>query len=98
MGVSNAAMVTSTPPKDSLAGFWSISGTNENTVIIELVSNANDVLDIEVEMLFSDYQAASGAVSVVTSSVGVAGVLYYGYADGQTTGKHWKPTGFVSLL
>jgi hypothetical protein len=99
MGVSQAAYLTSVPPSRSLAGFWSLSSFNESDALMVLTTNINDIVDVDVSVVWQNNQPSGFApVTVTTTASGSAGVMYGGYLDGQTGSKVYKPIGLVPLL
>jgi hypothetical protein len=84
------------PPKDSVAGFWSVGGVGESDVIFSLYASAGTLLDIS----FS-YQLASlvdyVATSVTTTASGTNGSIYQSYLDGPSSGAVFIPLGIQPL-
>lgn len=93
MGVEPAFVQTS-PPTQSLASFWSLTGSNESDVLALVVAPINSVLDITYEMIF---QNGETPVLVTTSNGGTLGQVYMTPFDGVVTGVA-KPVSYESLL
>ncbi len=79
--ISNAqpAHLRSTPPKESLAGFWQLTGS---TNIFFLTAPGGTVVDLEVEYVLVDQATAT---STQTVAAGTLGNVYYLALDGPTT-------------
>jgi len=82
LGTAELLHVTTTPPRASLAGFWSYQGISESTVLCNLVFPNNAIVDIEFEAIM---QNGESAVNVVTTNSNTTGVLYMMYLGGPTT-------------
>jgi hypothetical protein len=65
--------VVTTPPPQSLASFWSLTGSSESDVIAILNFPANSVLDMNYEVIFQNLETP---VSVSTVAAGTVGNLY----------------------
>ena len=82
------AHVRTSPPKDSLAGFWSLTGTNESESLFLITSPADSIVDITYEAIV---QNGESATLVTTTASGAIGTVYETYLAGATT------TGFVPV-
>jgi hypothetical protein len=94
MGSTYGAKVSSRPPSESLAGFWSLTGTNEATVLFDLFANTGDIVDVELSFrLQNQFLVATGSeavTTVITSTNPVPGVAYCLYLDNGST-NFWMP-------
>lgn len=89
MGSTFGAKINTTPPQQSLAGFWSLTGTNEATVLFDLGCEAGDTVDVDltfkVQNQFMTATGAETATSVSTTAAGTVGVVYGLSLDLNTT-------------
>lgn len=76
-------MIITSPPKQSLASFWSLTGSNETDVIMVLNLPASSSVDIWVEAIVQDGQA----VVEVALSAATLGVVYVLALDGPSTNR-----------
>jgi hypothetical protein len=67
------AYITSSPPKDSLAQFWSLSGINESESLYLLSAPVGSVIDITYEAILFNGETP---VAVTTTNAGVLGTVY----------------------
>jgi hypothetical protein len=76
-------IITSSPPSQSLAAFWSLTGSNESDVLMVLNLPASSSVDLWVEAVLMDGQ------SVVEIPLGSAtlGVLYVLALDGPSSNR-----------
>lgn len=88
------AHVVTTPPRQSIASFWSMSGSNESEVLFKVIAPPGAIMDIWYDMVLQDGQ---GPTSVGTTASGVAGTLYYSHADGPDASSTWAPVSLTSL-
>jgi hypothetical protein len=86
--VSPGILVTR-PPQRSLAGVWSLNGSNEGDNVFSFTCTQNDVFDVEFSAVLCDRAAGS---SVTTISGGTAGFIYRTFLDGPA------PAGSVVLV
>jgi hypothetical protein len=84
--------VHSSPPAQSLASFWSISGSNESDIIMLLNYPGNCIIDITYSLIV---QNGETPVNVVTTNSGVAGQVYQLPLD--QTGGNVVPVSYISL-
>jgi len=77
------AHINSRPPRNSLASFWNIAGTQ---TLFSLVAPAGCIIDVEVEQtLFDDDNGSNATVSVATA---VVGTVYYLSLDPNATHRY----------
>jgi hypothetical protein len=92
-GPTSATVITATsttspgfysqrPPKNSLAGAWSLTGSNESEPLVNLSFTTNDYIDVEGSFVLLDVESA---VNVNTTATGTAGQLYRTRLDGPAT-------------
>lgn len=89
-----AGIYMSKPPKNSLASFWSTSGSNESEILFLLDFTTNDYIDVSFSAVFQD---DLGSVNVVTSNNGSGGNLYRSRLDGPASGALLVPVLISSL-
>ncbi len=82
VGTAFAAHVSSSPPRDSQAAFWSLTGSNESEVVMILSFDQQAVIDITFEAIVQNGEAP---VAVTTTASGTAGAVYMTYLSGVTT-------------
>jgi hypothetical protein len=84
-----AGSYTSSPPKDSLAGFWSTTGNNESEVLFRVAASSADLLTIHFSFVLEDDITN---VAVTTVNAGTTGQVYRTFLDGPRAGSVWAPT------
>lgn len=84
-GQTQTGAVRFTPPKKSVASFWS---TTSNNILFYITAPSGSVCDVEVDFTLAGAYAPPTAVTVVGSVT--IGNFYYGYLDGITT-HIWAP-------
>jgi hypothetical protein len=92
---NHPSYITSAPPEQSLAGYWSMfNSANLSQVIFQLNLINSEIVDLEVE-----YTPANGAerIAVNTTASGTPGFYYYGYLDGQGASTGLVPVSNPSL-
>ena len=78
------AHVTSSPPKDTLAQFWSLqTNTTQNEVLFTLRVNDSDIIDINVTYVLLDGPTTQ-TFAVATPATPTSG-LYYAALDNRST-------------
>lgn len=85
-----------TPPKNSLAGFWSgvsVDGT-ERLATFNLPLDC--VVDLTIECVLTNSRFAANVVS--TAASGVAGSIYQAVLDTASTQKYLIPVGHISIV
>jgi hypothetical protein len=82
VGTAQPAHVKSTPPPQSLASFWSLTGQNESEVVMILSYDTPAFIDITYDAILQNGEAA---VSVTTTANGAVGRVYHTYLSGVTT-------------
>jgi hypothetical protein len=93
-GPTSATVVTATsttapgefsqrPAKNSLASFWSMSGSNESESLMALSFSSGDFVDVDYSAVLLDQE---NAVGVTTGSGGTSGSMYRSYLDGPRSG------------
>lgn len=89
MGSTFGAKVSTRPPLMSLAGFWSLTGTNEATLLFDISCEAGDTIDVDltfrVQNQFLTAGGAEAVTSVSTTAAGTVGVVYGLSLDLNTT-------------
>jgi hypothetical protein len=82
VGTAEPLHVQSTPPAQSLAGFWSFQGQDESITLFNITAPANAVVDITYEAILQNGEGASGVTT--TANLGT-GVVYMAYLAGVTS-------------
>jgi len=82
IGTAEPAHVKTGVPQQSLASFWSISGTNESEALFILNLANGGIVDITYEAVI---QNGETPVSATTTNAGVAGTVYMTYLGGVTS-------------
>jgi len=92
-GTSIPAAVHTSPPKDSLAAFWSLTGSNEADVVAIIIGPTGTFCDITYEAIL---QNGETPVLATTTANGTVGTVYMTYLGGVTsTGA--VPASYTSL-
>jgi hypothetical protein len=95
-GTSSTAggFVTQTPPRTSLASFWSTTGISESEVVMGLKFTTADYIDVWYQAVLGDSLLVS---TVTTTNVGIAGQIYRSYLDGPSASALLVPVGVIGL-
>jgi len=81
--------LTATPPAQSAASFWSLTGKNESEVLFNVAGSlSGSIMDIFLDVIFYDGESV---VNITTTNAGTAGQLYMGTLPGSA------PTTFVPV-
>jgi hypothetical protein len=84
-----AGIYTTSPPMNSLASFWSTSGSNESEVLLKIVNaSANDYLTAWYSVVITDNVPQ---VAVTTAGAGIGGRVYTSAFDGPASAAQWVP-------
>jgi len=87
--------LSATPPIQSAASFWSLTGSNESEVLFTLVATPSGcVIDVFLDIILFDGESS---VTITTTASGTTGQLYMGYLDGPISGGKWQPVSYTSL-
>jgi hypothetical protein len=87
-------VVRSSPPRNSLASFWSLSNSNESDTLMNLNSPAGTVVDVFVTMVLND---GINSRNATTTNSGTQGILYASYLDGPRSGAIFTPISLAFL-
>jgi hypothetical protein len=87
--------VVTTPPQQSLASFWSITGQNESEILATILVPSGSVVDIWVDLILYDGETP---VTITTTQSGTAGTTYAGYLDGAAGAGLLSPVSYTSLF
>lgn len=81
------------PPRSSLASFWSLTGSQESDVLMLLTVTQNSVIDVWFSYVLQD-----GQTPVIVSFAGtsVVGQVYAGFLDGQGAGAKLQPISYTN--
>jgi hypothetical protein len=82
------------PPNNSLASFWSRTGSAETVPIFALTCQINDYIDVSYSVVLFDQETA---VTVTTTNGGAAGQLYRTFLDGPTGAAQLSPLYCLSI-
>jgi hypothetical protein len=82
------------PPKNSLASYWSLTGSNESESLFVVGLYPNDVIDVDYSVVLMDQEAP---VAVTTTAAGTLGQLYRSFLDGPAAAAKFQPIYLVSL-
>jgi len=75
-------MVSTGPPTNSSADWWSITGQNETEILMLINSPMGGILDLSVEARLVDDEAAIAG----TATAAALGTVFYGRLDGSAAG------------
>ncbi len=89
------ASILTKPPKDSLASFWSLTGTNESDVLAILTLLARTVIDITYECVL---QNGETPVGLSPTTVMTAGAVYMSYLDGIAGSGNISPVSYSGIF
>jgi hypothetical protein len=87
-------VVRSSPPRNSLASFWSLSNSNESDTIMNLNAPTATVVDVWVTMVLND---GINSRNATTTASGTQGILYASFLDGPRSGAVFVPVSVASL-
>jgi len=88
------AFLHSSPPKNSLASFWSLTGSNESEKICVLTLPEQSVVDVTYSRIFENGETPT---LVTATDSGTAGTLYMTFLDGVITGII-QPVSYSAIL
>lgn len=94
MSVAPAHLRTAPPPQ-SLASFWSLTGSSESDVVCIINVPQGTVIDVTYSMIL---QNAETAVNVVTTTSNTTGNVYMTCFDGPTSFGYLKPQSYISTF
>jgi len=92
----NWAHVVTSPPRNSLAGFWSMSGQSESEILFNLQVPLSAVIDIWVEIILNDGNSAVVLTGFTNSPT--SGVNYFSYLDGPGSTSYLSPVSVSALF
>jgi hypothetical protein len=93
MGSAASPELLTKPPKDSVAGFWAISGVDEAENVFSLDVTAGTVIDVNVSFVLQNFITLGLNPIVTTSTKAVTlGVMYVAAVDG-TVSNVFTPVG-----
>jgi len=84
---STSGVLHQKPAKNSLASFWSMSGSNEGDSLMLVGLSPNDVIDVDFSVVLMDNESPVST----TISGGAAGQVYRTFLDGPSSGQKIKP-------
>jgi hypothetical protein len=89
------AHINSKPPPQSLASFWSLTGSNEGDVVMIISVPQGTVIDLDYTIIL---QNGETAVNVVTTTSDTLGALYMCCLDGAGSFGYLKPQSYVNTF
>jgi hypothetical protein len=63
------------PPRDSLASFWSTNGSDESTVLCDMILSANAIVDISFDAVLIDFALGETLQVTIAITAGTAGYI-----------------------
>jgi hypothetical protein len=88
------AHIRTSPPRDSLASFWSSSGSNESEVILLISAPNYSIMDVVLDFVLLD----GSTFTATTANNGSAGRVYYSPFDGPNGNGYWQPVSMSAIL
>lgn len=88
----NTAHITTSPPRQSLASFWSLTGSNETEALFFLSAPVGAIVDVWVDATLFDGAGAA----FTTNGSGSGSFLYFGYLD-YSSSKQIQPVSVAAL-
>jgi hypothetical protein len=82
VGSAQPLFLNTSPPPQSLAGFWSYTGNDEATTLFILTAPAGAIVDITYDAVV---QNGETPIAATTTNNGVVGTIYMTYLAGVTT-------------
>ncbi len=76
----NTAHFATSPPRSSLASFWSLSGNNETELLFNVTVPTTAIIDVWIDAILND----GPGTTVTTSNSTTANNLYFNCLDGTT--------------
>jgi hypothetical protein len=104
-GPTSATVITATsattpgflvqkPPKNSLAGAWSLTGSNETEAVMQPGLVTGDFIDVFFSVVLLDIETGT---QVNTTGSGTTGQIYRSYLDGPVSGADLVPIYSLAL-
>jgi len=95
LSTASVACIRSSPPPQSIAGFWSMTGVNESEVLLAITTAGTaTVVDVWVDMIMFDGETP---VTITTSASGTLGQTYMSYFDGPGSGATFVPQSYTTI-
>jgi hypothetical protein len=85
--------ITTSPPPQSLASFWSLSGINETENLFTITAQTLSIIDVWCDIVLMNGESAH---SVPSTNSGVAGTLYLLALD--SSGGNYPPVSYQTLV
>jgi hypothetical protein len=96
-GSTYPAHISSTPPVNSAASFWRISGVDETQVIFTIDAPIGTIIDVDCDLYLQDnVTGLYNPVAVTGAVTGTLGIMY-GSALDQSNSAVIKPEGLLSV-
>lgn len=95
--VSIPACLKTSPPKNSLSSFWSLTGVNESEIVmaLRLPNNMAHTIDVWVDQVLMDDETP---VLVTTQNAGTAYQVYLSFLDGQLASSQLQPVSYTAIF
>jgi hypothetical protein len=87
-----AGVYETSPPRNSLASFWSSEGSNESEVVMSVSLTQNDYITVWYSAVIQDELANT---SVTTQALNTTGQIYTTYLDGPRFAAQYVPVGLT---
>jgi len=100
MGSTRGARIESRPPARSLAGEWSMTGSNQTEVVFAIICPSGSVVDVDYSFRLQDTLFGAPLGAAVTLVGATVGTMYVSYLDfiAQGTMAVMTPTGENYIL
>jgi hypothetical protein len=86
MGSSNVPELLTKPPKNSVAGFWAVSGIDETENVFSMDLTVGTVVDVNVSFVLQNFIATPlNPVATTSTKTVTSGVVYCAALDGTST-------------
>jgi hypothetical protein len=94
LGASVISQIKTSPPRNSLAGFWSMTGSNEGENLCLITAPASTIINVYTTIVLQDGETPA---SQATAASGVTGTLYLTSFDGPGSGAKLVPQSYATL-
>jgi len=88
------AHVVTTPPPQSLASFWSISGSNETEVLFTITVHQQSIIDVWFDFVLFNGETP---VNIAPFTPMTVGQLYAGFLDGVGSTAQLQPESYLPI-
>jgi hypothetical protein len=91
---ASTACVKTSPPRNSLASFWTMTGSNESEILMLLTGQATMLVDVYSEFVLFDGETVA---TQSTTASGVTGTLYLTSFDGPNSAAKLVPQSYTTI-